>query len=425
VACVAEAQLVANPPNLIGATNGDGRSRFPDAFHGRTNQDLSLKLNERSVSSEEIVHPFKIVPRTVIGTSAWDRFVQESSEAWLFHTSRWQAAADAGKDRSFGLVNGSGILRAVITLHSERIPQIRQVPLRGIYNGRSGLARAAGMAESEKAELDVAAVRAIQHIGRCSGALLVNWELATMAPGPDVPATSVLARFGYEIRTFPAKVVDLTQTEAALWKEYRKGCKSTVKKAQREGVCVSCAKDVADVECFSALHAETMRSVGARPRPAGYFTRLWNTLSPAGHCEVLLARLASGTPVAGIMTMNWKSATYYHAAGSAQEHLDAGGNTLLVHEAILRSRARGDLTFHLGPTPRREQVDEKTYLVGRFKNQFGGLEVPWRTASLFLWPGLARARRVARSLQQALKDKKNVELTQMKLAESKAGMDQT
>jgi len=107
--------------------------------------------------------------------------------------------------------------------------------------------------------------------------------------------------------------------------------------------------------------------------------------------------------------MSWKSATYYHAAGSALTHREAGGNTLLVHEAILRSRARGDQTFHLGPTPRREQVDEKTYLVGRFKNQFGGLEVPWRTALLFLWPGLAGARRAARSLQQALKGKKKAE----------------
>jgi lipid II:glycine glycyltransferase (peptidoglycan interpeptide bridge formation enzyme) len=230
-----------------------------------------------------------------------------------------------------------------------------------------------------------------------------------MAPGPDVPATSVLAQFGFEISSVPAKVIDLTQTEAALWMEYRKGCKSTVKKAQREGVCVSCARDVADVESFSALHAETMRSVGARPRPAGYFARLWTTLSPAGHCEVLLARLASGTPIAGIMTMSWKSATYYHAAGSALTHREAGGNTLLVHEAILRSRARGDQTFHLGPTPRREQVDEKTYLVGRFKNQFGGLEVPWRTALLFLWPGLARVRGVARRLQQAVKDNKQEE----------------
>jgi len=369
-------------------------------------------------------HHFKVVPRSVIGPSAWDQFVQESSEAWLFHTSSWQAVAVAGKDRSFGLVNRSGILRALITLHSEPIPKIRLVPLRGIYNGRSGLARAAGMTESERAELDVAAVRAIRYIGRCSGALLVNWELPTMAPGPDIPAT-VLARFGFEIRLTPAKVVDLTQTEAALWKDYRKGCKSTVKKAQREGVRVWCARDVADVECFSALHAETMRSVGARPRPAGYFTRIWNTLSPDGHCEVLLARLASGIPVAGIMTMNWKSATYYHAAGSAQAHLDAGGNTLLVHEAILRSRARGDLTFHLGPTPLRDEVDEKTYLVGRFKNQFGGLEVPWRTASLFLWPGLARARRIARRLQRALKDKNKVGLNEMQLAESKAGMGQT
>ena len=229
-----------------------------------------------------------------------------------------------------------------------------------------------------------------------------------MAPGPDVPEPSVLARFGYEIKSVPAKVVDLTQTEAALWKELRKGCKSAVKKAQREGICVSCASDAADIEIFSALHAETMRSVGARLRPAGHFNGLWNALSPAGHCEVLLARLASGTPIAGIMTMSWKGATYYHAAGSTRTHREAGGNTLLVHEAILRSRARGDQTFHLGPTPRREQVDEKTYLVGRFKNQFGGLEVPWRTAELFLWPGLVRARRVARNLREALKYKKDL-----------------
>jgi hypothetical protein len=353
---------------------------------------------------------FKIVTRESIGQSAWEQFVLESRDAWLFHTALWQAANEgAVKDRSFGLVNGNGVLRAIIALHSGRIPGIRRAPVRRLYNYRSGLARAAGMDESEKAELDAAAIRAIQHVGRSSGALLVNWELPTMAPGPNVPDTSILARFGFEIRSVPAKVVDLTQTQEALWKDFRKGCKSAVRKAQREGVRVSCAGTAEEVEMFSALHAETMQSVGGRTQAADHFTRLWNTLAPAGGCEVLLARLASGIPIAGIMTMSWKGATYYHAAGTSPMHRDAGGNTLLVHEAILRSRARGDLTFHLGPTPRRDQVDEKTYLVGRFKNQFGGVEVPWRTASLFLWPGLATAKTFARSLR-ALKAKKQESL---------------
>jgi Acetyltransferase (GNAT) domain len=353
-----------------------------------------------------MAHSFKIVPRATIGPRAWEQFVNESSEAWLFHTTLWQTAVSGTeKDCSFGLVNGSGALRAVIGLHSGRIPSIRQAPLRRIYNYRSGLARAAGMNESERIELDTAAVQAIRQVGRSTGALLVNWELPTMAPGPDTPETSILTRFGFEIISVPAKVIDLTQAEAALWKEFRKGCKSAIKKAQREGVCISSASSVADVEIFAALHAETMRSVGARPRPDGAFSRLWSTLSPDGHCEVLLARLPSGTPIAGILTMRWKGTTYYHAAGSAPAHRDAGGNTLLVHDAILRSRARGDQTFHLGPTPRRNQVDEKTYLVGRFKNQFGGLEVPWRTASLFLWPGLATAKKLMRSLREALRSK--------------------
>lgn len=340
----------------------------------------------------------------MIGPSAWERFVEQSSEAWLFHTAVWQAVgAGPGKDRSFGLVNERGVLRAVIALHLERIPAIRHLPLRRIYNYRSGLARADAMAESEKAELDAAAIHAILQVGRRSGAVQVYLELATMAPGPNVPETSVLARSGFEIRSVPAKVLDVTQTEAALWKEFRKGCKSAVKKAQREGVSVSCANAVADLEIFSALHAETMRTTGSRPRPSGHFVRLWNTLAPAGRCDVLLARLPSGAPIAGVMTMHWKGSTYYYAAATAQKYRDAGGNTLLVHEAILKSRARGDQSFHLGPTPQRQQVDEKTYFVGRFKNQFGGVEVPWRTASLFLWPGLARARGVARRLLAALK----------------------
>ncbi|HEY3729817.1 MAG TPA: GNAT family N-acetyltransferase [Steroidobacteraceae bacterium] len=340
----------------------------------------------------------------MIGPSAWERFVEDSPEAWLFHTALWQAVgAGPGKDRSFGLVNERGALRAVIALHLERIPEFPHLPVRRIYNYRAGLARANGIAESERAELDAAAVHAIRQVGRRSGAAQVSLELASMAPGPNSPDNSVLARSGFEIRSMPAKVIDLTQTEAALWKEFRKGCKSAVKKAQRERVDVCCARGVADVEIFSALHAQTMRATDSRPRPTGYFSHLWNTLSPIGRCQVLLARLPSGDPIAGIMTMQWKGASYYYAAATAQKYRDAGGNTLCVHEAILKSRARGDQTFHLGPTPHRGQVNEKIYFVGRFKNQFGGFEVPWRTASLFLWPGLAKVRAIARSVRTALK----------------------
>lgn len=338
---------------------------------------------------------FTIVSRKAIGTRAWDRFAQESPEAWLHHTSLWQIADGIiDEDRSFGLVNEKGVLRAVVTMYMDRVPTIRPgASLRRIANHRAGLARAAGMVDTEKAELDVAAVRAIRQMGRRCGALLVNWEMASMAPGPDVPSSSALAQFGFQIRTLSAKVIDLTQTESAIWKDYRKGCKSAVKKAQREGVRVSPACDVSDVEIFSALHGETMRAVDGQPARDGDFARLWSTLSPGGYCEVLLARLASGLPVAGIMTLSWKGSTYYHFAGSSRAHRDAEGNTLLVHEAILRSRARGDHSFHLGSTPGRDQTNEKMYLVGRFKNQFGGFEVPWRTATSFLWPGTALALR--------------------------------
>jgi lipid II:glycine glycyltransferase (peptidoglycan interpeptide bridge formation enzyme) len=116
---------------------------------------------------------------------------------------------------------------------------------------------------------------------------------------------------------------------------------------------------------------------------------MWKLLAPLGQCEILLASLPSGVPVAGILLLSYKNMTYYHAACSDPNHMESGGNTLLVHEAVLRAKSRGATLFHMGPSPMASQVSEKAYLVGRFKNQFGGQQSAWVMASLVLRTPLA------------------------------------
>ena len=109
---------------------------------------------------------------------------------------------------------------------------------------------------------------------------------------------------------------------------------------------------------------------------------MWRALAPFGQCEILLASLPSGAPVSGIILLSYKDSVYYHAACSDPDHMESGGNTLLVHEAVLRAKSRGATLFHMGPSPLVSQVSEKAYHVGRFKNQFGGQERAWIVASL-------------------------------------------
>lgn len=225
-----------------------------------------------------------------------------------------------------------------------------------------------------------------------------------MPPGPEA-LVSALGASGYQCDIWPSKVIDLTLNEDALWKDYRKGCKSVIRRAQRLDVTVHEVTDEPGVAIFADLHSRRMRSIGAPAGNADVFMEMWRLLAPLGRCEILLASLPSGRPVSGILLVSYKNMAYYHAACSDPDFMESGGNTLLVHEAVLRAKSSGATQFHMGPSPLASQVHEKAYLVGRFKNQFGGRQSAWVMASLVLTrqpPPVVRTRFSARGVASAV-----------------------
>jgi len=248
---------------------------------------------------------------------------------------------------------------------------------------RAGIAHMNGLSAELQHELDGFALCEVQRIATSKRAVRIDWELPSMPPGPDALA-SALAQSGYRSDTWPAKVVNLKLDEYALWHAYRKGCKSVIRRAQRRGVTVHEVTDESGVAVFSDMHSRRMRSIGASSSTTDVFMDMWRLLAPLGRCEILLASLPSGLPVSGILLLSYKNVVYYHAACSDPGHLESGGNTLLVHEAVLRAKSRGATAFHMGPSPLASQVAEKAYLVGRFKNQFGGRQSAWVMASRVL-----------------------------------------
>jgi hypothetical protein len=252
-----------------------------------------------------------------------------------------------------------------------------------LSNFRAGIAHTNGLPVELWHELDCFALSEVQRIAVNTRALRIDWELPSMPPGPEA-LVSVLKESGYQCQTLPSKVLDLTLNEGALWKNYRKGCKSVIRRSQKLGVTVHEVTDESGVATFADIHSRRMRSIGASFSDPEVFMEIWKRLAPLGQCEILLASLPSGVPVSGILLLSYRNMVYYHAACSDPNHMESGGNTLLVHEAVLRAKSRGATLFHMGPTPLASQVSEKAYLVGRFKNQFGGQESAWVVASLIL-----------------------------------------
>jgi hypothetical protein len=284
------------------------------------------------------------------------------------------------EDVSFAVMDLNGKPLSLVVVGSPKNKTGKQL---WFSNLRAGIAHMDGLPVGLQDELNRFALSEIQRIATGRRALRIDWELPSMPPGPET-LVSALRQSGYQCQTYPSRVVDLTLNEDALWKDYRKGCKSVIRRAQNLGVTVHEVTDESGVAIFADLHSRRMRSIGASAPASGVFMEMWKLLAPLGQCEILLGRLPSGVPAAGILVLSYKNMAYYHAACTDPDHMASGGNTLLVHEAVLRAKSRGATSFHMGPSPLASQVPVKTYLVGRFKNQFGGQQTTWVSAGLVL-----------------------------------------
>jgi hypothetical protein len=322
---------------------------------------------------------FSIVSRVDLGSARWDALCAESHDAWLFHTSCWSPILKI-EDVSFAVVGSDGKPVSLVGIGS---PKSERGEERWLSTLRAGIAHLDGLPAELRHELDRFALSEVRRVATSKHALWIDWELPSMPPGPEA-LVSALGEAGYRYEVFPSKVVDLTLDEDALWKDYRKGCKSVIRRAQKLGVTVHEVTDEDGVAIFADLHSQRMRSIGGSPSDPGVFMEMWKLLAPTGQCEILLASLPSGVPVSGVLLLGYKGMVYYQAACSDPHHMESGGNTLLVHEALLRAKSRGAAVFHMGPSPLPSQVTEKAYLVGRFKNQFGGRQSAWVSASLDL-----------------------------------------
>jgi serine/alanine adding enzyme len=144
--------------------------------------------------------------------------------------------------------------------------------------------------------------------------------------------------------------MDLAADDVELWRGVRKGHKSSIAKARREGVKVErveCSE--ANLEAFKGLYYATMERHQAADRwffPQNFFA---NCLEILGEERASLHFAAvDGELAAAAMLMHDFEIAYYHFAGSDLRFNAICAGNLLVYESARWAKRAGYRYFHLG-----------------------------------------------------------------------------
>ena len=160
--------------------------------------------------------------------------------------------------------------------------------------------------------------------------------------------------------------IDLTKEMDAIWKGFSKGCRCSVKQAQKQHVQIVRERVSGNsLAEFQRLYMETMQRNHATERwlfSDGYFSNCSACLGDQ-HVSLFEAKL-NGMTVAQSLIIHAYQTVYYHLSGSSASYFHLRPNNLLLYEIASWAKAQGYRWFHLGGG---YQPDDSLY---RFKSSF-------------------------------------------------------
>ncbi len=287
--------------------------------------------------------------------AAWDRFVAAAPMGSYPQLSAW---ADVQRGQGLERLDASWWMHRADPIGAQLLlHRMRPGPFQRGYATRGPVGATIdrrGLAAFTDAIQRAAAGLRLSHV-------VIDPELE---PGP---VTGWLEELGW--RPIPAiqidrtRLVDLTQTEAALWSDLRSSARWSVNKARRTGHTVEDA-GAAGLDAFGELYLETARRVGFEANAA--FRETYEAFDGQGLARLLLARDAEGRAVATLMLLDCGDRVIERYGASSTEGAAARANYLVKWESIRLSRERGMARYDMWGTDHEG--------VATFKASFGGFE---------------------------------------------------
>ncbi len=146
----------------------------------------------------------------------------------------------------------------------------------------------------------------------------------------------------------PTVSIDCTLSDDAVMAQYARALRQHIAAGRRAGLVTVEDEDWVDLDAFVRLYRETMVRNGAAAGyffDRAYFDRLVAALS--GHVHLLTTKL-EGIPVAAGLFTELDGIVQAHLVGTSTEHRSLSPFKLLLDDARVWARDRGDKVLHLG-----------------------------------------------------------------------------
>jgi hypothetical protein len=125
----------------------------------------------------------------------------------------------------------------------------------------------------------------------------------------------------------------LDKSEEEIFSSFRKGTKSSIKKAIKEGVeaQIDCSFD--SIKKFCQMNYVTRRRHGLPPQPDTFFNNLFKYLINNGHGFIVLAKKENQI-IAGAIYLTFGKKVLYKYSASYPEYMNLNANNVVMWEAI-------------------------------------------------------------------------------------------
>lgn len=185
-----------------------------------------------------------------------------------------------------------------------------------------------------------------------------------------------LDKFSGRLFEYHTYLLDLNKDIDVIWRKIKKGQRTAVKQAKKNGVETLIAESVDDLKKYHELHYNFFRSLNQTPYSIEYFQGLWNLGEDGGYCNLFIAKY-NGEVVSGIFLLHFKKRVFYWNATTNRIGRNLRANHLLVWDSIEWAKNNGFGIYDFGGISTAEKKD-LMFGVDKFKKSWGGeLEVSY------------------------------------------------
>lgn len=142
------------------------------------------------------------------------------------------------------------------------------------------------------------------------------YEIKFARPPYFYDASEIFSSAGFEKRRMGTILVDLECTEEELFKSIDRDCRRCIRRGIEQGIEVSQANSLADLEQFYHLNVEHSKRSGIKVYPYSHFISLWNHFSPIDKLVVFISRLKD-KPLAGLLCLMHNRIVHVYRLGDS------------------------------------------------------------------------------------------------------------